>query len=127
MPRTVNGTGQLIRGQHHVDGVERAKFDFHTVGDGIWHRLFTFAGGASAAAATSVGAATWALRHPSEDPCVARSGAISTVSRALAARSLAAARSRFAAACMLENFLDILVARQYLAVAYSKCRSRHRA
>ena len=45
-------------------------------------------------------AATWAPRHPSKDPCVARSGAKSTVSRALAARSSAAARSSFAAACM---------------------------
>ena len=28
---------------------------------------------------------------------------------------------------LLENFLDILAARRHLAVAYSKCRSRHRA
>ena len=28
---------------------------------------------------------------------------------------------------VLENFLDILAARRHLAVAYSKCRSRHRA
>ena len=57
-------------------------------------------GASRASVIPSVGAATWAPRHPSEDPRVARSGAKSTVSRALAARSLAAARSRFAAACM---------------------------